>query len=504
MGGQGISVNPTSFSVSGMRGRTDSISQTMTIANSGSGTLTWSASKTATWLNLSSENGTGNGSVTLSENLTGLDAGVYTDNITIVAAGASNSPLIVPVTLTVTSGGGSSFVYDGDGRRIKKTENGQTILYINQYFEKNLTTGEVITYYYMGARSVSMRKDSSLMYVHQDHLTGTSLMTDSTGAQVGATMKYYPFGAARSGYIPTDKKFTGQRLDESGLYYYNARYYDPQIGRFISADTIVPGASNPQAFNHYSYASNNPLRYMDPSGHLCDAGGTNVDAIGVANMSLGYWYSGGSSSNSGPSPAPSFTSDNPDQSFGWAVNAANNLLGYAAFGPDGTANSTDSSTPDKDGIPNRCPRDLANPYMPEGVTRCRMACDEYGVCAPLYEIDSADSDLWVKYLSKGVDAFSVLPGDEKAKDGWFVGIYMRGHDQSRSVEWNTAHELGHFFYASLNPNYLANYKAENDLWTEKFSGDWRYKAALSYWVHRANIYEIQCDIYANLQTGLQY
>jgi RHS repeat-associated protein len=44
----------------------------------------------------------------------------------------------------------------------------------------------------------------------------------------------------RSGSVPTGKQFTGQRLDDTGLYYYNARYYDPLIGRFISADTEVP------------------------------------------------------------------------------------------------------------------------------------------------------------------------------------------------------------------------------------------------------------------------
>jgi RHS repeat-associated protein len=71
-----------------------------------------------------------------------------------------------------------------------------------------------------------------------------------------------------SGTIPTERKFTGQRLDGgTGLYYYGARYYDPDIGRFISADTIVPGFSNPQAFNRYSYAVNNPLRYTDPTGN---------------------------------------------------------------------------------------------------------------------------------------------------------------------------------------------------------------------------------------------
>jgi RHS repeat-associated protein len=68
------------------------------------------------------------------------------------------------------------------------------------------------------------------------------------------------------GAVPTDKKFTGQRLDATGLYYYNARYYDVLIGRFISADSIIPSL-NPQYFNRYSYCLNNPLKYIDPSGH---------------------------------------------------------------------------------------------------------------------------------------------------------------------------------------------------------------------------------------------
>ena len=63
-------------------------------------------------------------------------------------------------------------------------------------------------------------------------------------------------------------KFTGQELDdETGLYYYGARFYDPAIGRFISADSIVPDFSNPQSLNRYSYVFNNPLSYRDPNGH---------------------------------------------------------------------------------------------------------------------------------------------------------------------------------------------------------------------------------------------
>jgi RHS repeat-associated protein len=169
-----------------------------------------------------------------------------------------------PVTIT----GGASFVYDGDGNRGKKTEGGETILYINKYYEKNLTTSEVTTHYYLGSREVAQRKGTTLNYIHQDHLSSTSLATDSSGSQVGITIKYYPFGECRNSpqNCPTDKLFTGQRLDDTGFYYYGARYYDPTIGRFISADTVVPSPANPQALNRYSYCINNPLKYNDPTG----------------------------------------------------------------------------------------------------------------------------------------------------------------------------------------------------------------------------------------------
>jgi len=168
-----------------------------------------------------------------------------------------------PVTIT----GGASFVYDGDGNRVKKTEGGQTVLYINKYYEKNLTTGEATTYYYPGDRLVAKRTGTALQYIHEDHLTGTSVVSASTGSFV-SSIKYLPFGETRSGDVPTDRKFTGQRLDGTGLYYYyGARYYDPAIGRFISAGSITPSLMNPQSLSRYSYVLNNPLRYTDPTRH---------------------------------------------------------------------------------------------------------------------------------------------------------------------------------------------------------------------------------------------
>ncbi|MGB3223129.1 MAG: RHS repeat-associated core domain-containing protein [Desulforhopalus sp.] len=68
--------------------------------------------------------------------------------------------------------------------------------------------------------------------------------------------------------LSVNHKFTGQELDDdTGLYNYNARLYDPVVGKFVSADTIVPQPKYSQAFNRYTYCLNNPVRYVDPSGH---------------------------------------------------------------------------------------------------------------------------------------------------------------------------------------------------------------------------------------------
>jgi RHS repeat-associated protein len=64
-------------------------------------------------------------------------------------------------------------------------------------------------------------------------------------------------------------RFTDQELDpETGLYNYDARLYDPVIGRFVSADNIIKDPYDPQTLNRYAYALNNPLKYEDPDGNI--------------------------------------------------------------------------------------------------------------------------------------------------------------------------------------------------------------------------------------------
>lgn len=124
----------------------------------------------------------------------------------------------------MTGAGSVTFEYDGDGFRVKKTEGDETIIYVNQYYEKNLAINVETLYYYLGGKLVALKQGSTLSYVHQNHLTGTSVTTDSSGDSVGS-IRYAAYGEARSvsGTLPA-QKFTGQRLDGTGLYYYGARY----------------------------------------------------------------------------------------------------------------------------------------------------------------------------------------------------------------------------------------------------------------------------------------
>ena len=133
------------------------------------------------------------------------------------------------------------------------------------------------TYYFAGSTRVAMHVEgdpnpanNGVFYFAADHLGSTSLTMDANGVSLG-TMGYKPFGETRMGTTPTDRRFTGQREESSlgSLYDYGARFYSPALGRFLSADTIVPSTGDPQQLNRFSYVRNNPLRHIDPSGHMC-------------------------------------------------------------------------------------------------------------------------------------------------------------------------------------------------------------------------------------------
>ncbi len=175
----------------------------------------------------------------------------------------------MPVTVTrgsVTT----SLTYDGDGVRAKKIEVGattSTTFYISNDYE--IKNGTPIKYIFAGNLRVAEIEGPTSTIFHKDHLGSSTAMTNNIGINIEST-EYLPFGGMRShtGLDISDFKFIDQEVDiSSNLYNYDARLYDPVIGRFISVDTVVPDWFDPQALNRFSYCRNNPLIYTDPSGH---------------------------------------------------------------------------------------------------------------------------------------------------------------------------------------------------------------------------------------------
>jgi RHS repeat-associated protein len=134
------------------------------------------------------------------------------------------------------------------------------------------------TYYYAGSQRVAVRvtgsanpQENGLYYTLGDHLGSTSLVTDTSGNKVGE-IRYTPWGETRfeGSNIPSNYKYTGQREEAGiGLYYFNARWYDAQLGRFAQADPII--SSGPRGNDRYAYVKNSPLIYSDPTGNrVCE------------------------------------------------------------------------------------------------------------------------------------------------------------------------------------------------------------------------------------------
>ncbi|MFC2143290.1 RHS repeat-associated core domain-containing protein [Candidatus Aenigmatarchaeota archaeon] len=119
------------------------------------------------------------------------------------------------------------------------------------------------TLYVYGVDLVAKSNDEGITYYHQDYLSSNRFSTDVDGELTSKNVQY-PYGSdfsdAGTKEADTSYKFTGQEQDDD-LYYYGARYYDPNTARFISIDPIFRPATSP-----YAYAANNPIKFVDPTG----------------------------------------------------------------------------------------------------------------------------------------------------------------------------------------------------------------------------------------------
>ncbi len=198
----------------------------------------------------------------------------------------------------------SSFTYGAERQRVKMiSSRGSTFYYaaFGVMSEKLLNSPggatEIWTdYLYAGGAMVGSHVttddpqagiDRKTSWFILDHLGSVAVITDDAGL-VTEQLSYDAWGKRRhpdgqddgAGALPSTnftqtamtRGFTGhEMLDDSGLINMNGRVYDPSLGRFLSADPIIPDLYIAQALNRYTYVMNNPLSYTDPSGHIFGA-----------------------------------------------------------------------------------------------------------------------------------------------------------------------------------------------------------------------------------------
>ncbi len=165
----------------------------------------------------------------------------------------------------------ANYKYDPFGRRIEKNVNGVITRYV--YDREDILfeldgSGNIITEYVHGPgidEPIAMLRNNQTYYYHADGLGSIIAITNSAG-QVVQRYEYDSFGNITYQQDPNFLQpytYTGREYDnESGLYYYRARYYDAKVGRFISEDPIgLEGG-----INAYRYVGNNPVNFVDPEG----------------------------------------------------------------------------------------------------------------------------------------------------------------------------------------------------------------------------------------------
>jgi len=174
------------------------------------------------------------------------------------------------LTSVTTNGGTVSYGYDGMGQRVRKQVSGVNTGYlydgINLLYELDGAGAVTAKYtYYPGSLRPHSVVRNGASYYYATDVQGSVLALFNTSNQVMNRYTYLPFGEAQSvtSSVPNRIRYAGRELeDETGLYYNNARWYDPTLHRFISQDPIgLEGG-----INLYSYVANDPVNFTDPSG----------------------------------------------------------------------------------------------------------------------------------------------------------------------------------------------------------------------------------------------
>ena len=120
-----------------------------------------------------------------------------------------------------------------------------------------------------------------LEFYHSDHL-GSPVVVTTESAEVVWSSDYDIFGEAVNEQGVGDLLYNQKEKDDTGLLYYGARYYNAELGRFITADTVKGTMTDLQSQNLYVYVQNNPMKYVDPTG--------NQKVLGILSSTIVHEY----------------------------------------------------------------------------------------------------------------------------------------------------------------------------------------------------------------------
>lgn len=181
-----------------------------------------------------------------------------------------------------------AYTYDGDGRRVARTRSGQTTRYVldptggdlyRLLTETNASNAPQYHYVYGDSGLVAQIGGTSHRYYHFDQTGNTLALTNASGT-VTDTYAYEPFGnTTAQGSSHNPFRFVGQHGvmdDGNGLHHMRARYYRPDLRRFVSLDALYGQVDDPMTLNRYQYVGGNPMVGVDPSGYKTMA--ENIDA----------------------------------------------------------------------------------------------------------------------------------------------------------------------------------------------------------------------------------
>jgi RHS repeat-associated protein len=164
----------------------------------------------------------------------------------------------------------TTYAYDGDGKRASQTTGGSTTSYVydaNRSLPVVLSDGSRKYVWGLGL-AYSVDSAGALSVSHADGLGSVRALSDGAGTLVGTYLTdSFGVALATGGSSAQPFQFTGEQRDTTGLYYLRARFYDPQVGRFLSRDTLFGSSRSPLSLHRYSYVQNNPINAVDPSGH---------------------------------------------------------------------------------------------------------------------------------------------------------------------------------------------------------------------------------------------